>query len=125
MNNKPTESELEVLSLLWKNGPMTVREVHDNIRQEREIGYTTTLKIMQIMFDKGLLDRKKMGKTHIYSERVDQVKTQKGLVSRMIKNVFQGSSKDLVMQALGNAKPSKEELDEIRKFLDELKDQEK
>ena len=104
---------------------MTVREVHDNIRQEREIGYTTTLKIMQIMFDKGLLDRKKMGKTHIYSERVDQVKTQKGLVSRMIKNVFQGSSKDLVMQALGNAKPSKEELDEIRKFLDELKDQEK
>jgi len=125
MNNKPTESELEVLSLLWKNGPMTVREVHDNIRQEREIGYTTTLKIMQIMFDKGLLDRKKMGKTHIYSERVDQVKTQKGLVSRMIKNVFQGSSKDLVMQALGNAKPSKEELDEIRNFLDQLKDQEK
>lgn len=125
MKNKPTDSELEVLTLLWKNGPMTVREVHDSIRMDRKIGYTTTLKIMQIMFEKGLLERRKLGKTHIYSEKVDQEKTQKGIVSKMIKNVFQGSSKELVMQALGNSRPSKEELEEIRNFLDELKEQEK
>ena len=125
MKNKPTESELEVLSLLWQNGPMTVRRIHDMIRVDREIGYTTTLKIMQIMHEKGLLDRKKEGKTHIYSNKVDQVKTQKGLVSKMIRTVFQGSSKDLVMQALGNSNPTKEELDEIRTYLDKLNEGQK
>lgn len=120
MKNRPTESELEVLSLLWKTGPMTVRECHDQITKEREIGYTTTLKIMQIMYEKGLLDRRKEGKTHIYSSKIDQALTQEGLVSKMINTVFLGSTKDLVMQALGNSRTSKQELEEIRSFLNEL-----
>ena len=122
MKNRPTESELEVLALLWQHGPMTVRQVHDEITRERQVGYTTTLKIMQIMLEKGLLSRQKEGKTHIYSNTVDQQKTQNGLVAKMVSTVFQGSTKDLVMQALGNARPSQEELTEIRKFLDELND---
>ena len=122
MKNKPTESELEVLSLIWKNGPMTVRRIHDRIKEDRKIGYTTTLKIMQIMHEKGMLSREKDGKTHIYSAKMDEVKTQENLVSRMINKVFDGSSKQLVIQALGSQQPSKEELDEIRKYLDELND---
>lgn len=121
MKNKPTESELEVLSLLWQHGPMTVRQVHDKITLDRQVGYTTTLKIMQIMLEKGLLSRQKEGKTHIYRNNVDQEKTQNGLVAKMVTTVFHGSTKDLVMQALGSAHPSKQELEEIRQFLDELK----
>lgn len=121
MKNKPTESELEVLSLLWKNGPLTVRQVHEEVAKQRAVGYTTTLKIMQIMFEKGLLNREKQGKTHLYITKIDQQSTKNGLVSKMIKTVFQGSTKDMVMQALGNAQPSKEELDEIREFMDQLK----
>lgn len=120
MKNKPTESELEVLALIWQHGPMSVRQVHDEITRDRQVGYTTTLKIMQIMLEKGLLSRQKAGKTHIYSNAVDQEKTQNGLLAKMVTTVFQGSTKDLVMQALGNASPSKEELTEIRNFLDEL-----
>ena len=122
MKNKPTESELEVLTLIWKNGPMTVREVHDEIARERNVGYTTTLKIMQIMFDKDLLSRKKQGKTHLYTHKIDKATTQNGLVAKMINTVFLGSTKDMVMQALGNSKPSKQELDEIRQYLDQLND---
>ena len=123
MKNKPTESELEVLSLIWQNGPMTVRTVHDQIKLNREIGYTTTLKIMQIMYEKGLLTRRKEGKTHIYANQVDRVKTQEGIVSKLINTVYHGSPKDLVMQALGNSNPTKQELDEIRKFLDQLNEE--
>lgn len=104
---------------------MTVREIHDEITKDRDIGYTTTLKIMQIMFEKGLLTRRKEGKTHIYSSKVDQTVTQEGLVSKMIKTVFQGSTKDLVMQALGNSATSKKELEEIRSFLDQLDEEQK
>ena len=99
---------------------MTVREIHEEVAKARAVGYTTTLKIMQIMFEKGLLRRQKQGKTHLYSTNIDQQITKNGLVSKMIKTVFQGSTKELVMQALGNAKTSKEELDEIREFLDHL-----
>ena len=120
MKNKPTDSELEVLSLLWKNGPMTVPEMHEEVAKTRSVGYTTTLKIIQIMFEKGLLSRKKQGKTHLYATKVDQQTTKNGLVTKMVKTVFQGSTKELVMQALGNAKTSKQELDEIRKYLDQL-----
>ena len=125
MKNKPTESELEVLTLLWQNGVMTVREVHEEITKDRGVGYTTTLKIMQIMFEKGLVSRQKQGKTHLYSTAVDQKSTQDGLVAKMVRTVFQGSTKDLVMQALGNAQPTRKELDEIRQFLDELNERQK
>jgi predicted transcriptional regulator len=120
MKNKPTESELEVLALLWQNGPMTVREVHNEITKEREVGYTTTLKIMQIMFEKGLVERQKQGKGHLYSNNVDRQSTQNGLLAKMINTVFQGSTKDLVVQALGQTATSQKELEEIRQFLDQL-----
>lgn len=121
MKNKPTESELEVLALIWQQGPQTVREIHDQIKLNREIGYTTTLKIMQIMHEKGMLTREKNGKSHLYTAKESQGKTKNSIVSRMLTTVFQGSTKDLVMQAIGSSEPSKEELDEIIAYLDELK----
>lgn len=120
MRLKPTNSELEVLAVLWQKGPQTVREVYEQIKDQRDIGYTTTLKIMQIMFKKGMLKREKQGKMHMYDVVEPQAQTQSGLVSKMVSTVFHGSSKDLVMQALGSADTSKEELKEIRKYLDEL-----
>ena len=120
---RPTEGELEILQILWKKGPSTVREINDllNDDQDKSIGYTTTLKIMQIMFEKGLVTRDDSSKTHIYMPAVTREKTQKQIVGKMINTLFSGSSTELVMQALGNQKTSKEELDEIQKMLDNLR----
>ena len=120
MKIKPTDSELEVLALIWQQGELTVRQIHDQIRKSRDIGYTTTLKIMQIMFEKGMLTRSRQGKTHIYNAVEAQQKTQDGLVNKMVKTEFHGSAKDLVMQALGSTNTSKAELEEIRAYLDKL-----
>jgi predicted transcriptional regulator len=120
MKIKPTDSELEVLALIWQQGALTVRQIHDQIKRSRDIGYTTTLKIMQIMFEKGMLSRSKQGKTHLYNAVESQQKTQDGLVNKMVKTVFHGSAKDLVMQTLGSAKTSKAELEEIRTYLNKL-----
>jgi len=120
MKIKPTDSELEVLALIWQQGELTVRQIHDQIRKSRDIGYTTTLKIMQIMFEKGMLTRSRQGKTHIYNAVEAQQKTQDGLVNKMVKTAFHGSAKDLVMQALGSTNTSKAELEEIRAYLDKL-----
>ncbi len=118
---KPTESELEILQVLWEKGAATVREVHDEISKTKDIGYTTALKLLQIMFEKGLVSRNDSSKTHIYMPAVSREKTQNHLLGKMIDNVFSGSSSQLVMQALGNHKTSKEELDEIQKLLDNLR----
>jgi BlaI family penicillinase repressor len=126
MNNKyikPTEGELEILQVLWDNGQATVREVHENILKFKEAGYTTTLKLMQIMFEKGLVKRDDSSKTHIYKANISREKTQTQFVGKMIKSLFGGSSTQLVMQALGNHAPNKEELDEIQQLLDNLKKQ--
>ena len=123
MNIKPTDSELEILNILWDKGPSTVREVHEVLEKNKDAGYTTTLKLMQIMFDKGLLKRDSSNKSHIYTANVSQEKTQGHLVQRMIDNVFNGSASQLVMQALGNYKASPQELDEIKKYLDEISKQ--
>jgi predicted transcriptional regulator len=120
MEIKPTNSELEVLAVLWQKSPQTVREVYEQVKNGKDIGYTTTLKIMQIMFKKGMLKREKQGKTHVYDVVESRTQTQSGLVSKMVRTVFHGSSKDLVMQALGSADASMEELNEIRKYLDKL-----
>ena len=120
MKIKPTDSELEVLALIWQRGTLTVRQIHDQIKRSRDIGYTTTLKIMQIMFEKGMLTRSKQGKTHLYNAVESQQKTQDGLVNKIVNTAFHGSAKDLVMQALGSTKTSKAELDEIRAYLDKL-----
>jgi BlaI family transcriptional regulator, penicillinase repressor len=118
---KPTESELEILQVLWQKKAATVREVHDELAKMRDIGYTTALKLLQIMFEKGLVTRDDSSKTHIYMPAVTREKTQKQIVGKMINTLFSGSSTELVMQALGNQKTSKEELDEIQKMLDNLR----
>jgi predicted transcriptional regulator len=120
---KPTESELEILQILWKKGNASVREVHEELLITKEAGYTTTLKLMQIMHEKGLVKRDDSIKTHIYQAAVSKEKTQKHLVNKMIDTLFGGSPGELVMQALGNHKASAEELEEIQKMLDNLKKQ--
>lgn len=122
MNNrsKPTESELEILQILWENGPSTVREVHEQLIKKKESGYTTTLKLMQIMYEKGLVKRDDTNRSHIYEAVISQDKTRKVMVDKLIKTLFQGSSSKLIMQALGNHKATKEELLAIRKYLDEM-----
>jgi BlaI family penicillinase repressor len=117
---KPTESELEILQILWEKGNCTVRDVHEILETRKEAGYTTTLKLMQIMHEKGLVARDTSAKTHIYKAIVNQQKTQQHLVNKMIDNVFNGSATRLVMQALGNHSASKEEIDSIKEYLDQL-----
>lgn len=122
-NIKPTESELEILQVLWDKSHATVREVHEEMSKTKECGYTTTLKLMQIMFEKGLVKRDDSNKTHIYQPNVSKDKTQKQMVGKMVTSLFGGSASQLVMQALGSQTTSKEELDEIQKLLDNLKKQ--
>ena len=118
-NIKPTEGEMEILQVLWKQGNCTVREVHEALDKENS-GYTTTLKLMQIMHEKGLVDRDTSSKTHIYRSLVNQEKTQQQLVNKMIDNVFNGSAARLVMQALGNKSASKEEIELIKEYLNKV-----
>ncbi len=120
-SSKPTESELEILRVLWERGEATVRDVHEELSKTKDAGYTTTLKLMQIMYEKGMVKRDESSKTHIYIPLLSREKTQKQFVGKMIDTLFQGSSSQLVMQALGNHKASKEELDEIQKLIDNLK----
>jgi predicted transcriptional regulator len=118
---KPTESELEILQVLWQKGQATVREVHEELSKLRDIGYTTALKLLQIMFEKGLVTRDDSSKTHIYSPAVSREKTQQVMVGKMINSLFSGSPSELVMQALGSHRASAAELDEIQKLLDDLR----
>ncbi len=120
---KPTESELEILNVLWIKGEATVREVHEELAKHKDAGYTTTLKLLQIMFEKGIVTRDASSKTHIYVPAITKEKTQEHLVGKMINSLFAGSPGQLVMQALGNHQASAAELDEIQKLLDNLKKQ--
>ena len=122
---KPTESELEILQILWEKGVATVREVHERLAVTKDVGYTTTLKLMQIMNEKGIVKRDDSMRTHIYQAAVNKEKTQKHLLNKMIDNLFGGSSNQLVIQALGddNHKTSQEEIDTIQALLDNLKKQ--
>lgn len=117
---KPTEGELEILKILWQSGPCTVRTVNDKLNEEKPVGYTTTLKIMQIMLEKGIVKRKEEGKIHTYFAALNQEDAQKQLMDKILTTAFGGSAVKLAMQALGGANPSKEELSEIRKLLDDL-----
>jgi predicted transcriptional regulator len=122
---KPTESELEILQILWTKGLATVREVHEELAKTKDAGYTTTLKLMQIMHEKGLVKRDDSMRTHVYQAAVNKEKTQKHLLSKMINSLFGGSPTQLVIQALGNSehKASREELEEIQAILNQLKNQ--
>jgi BlaI family transcriptional regulator, penicillinase repressor len=120
---KPTESELEILQVLWLKGEASVREVHESLAATKDVGYTTTLKLMQIMNEKGLVKRDDSIKTHIYQAAVSREKTQKHLLGKMIDGLFGGSPTQLVLQALGNHKASEEELNQIQQVLNNLKKQ--
>ena len=118
---KPTESELEILQVLWERTSATVRDVHEELLKTKEAGYTTTLKLMQIMFEKGLVTRDSSSKTHIYQATVTRQNTQTLFLNKMIDSLFAGSPAQLVMQALGNHRASEVELEEIRRFLNDIK----
>jgi BlaI family transcriptional regulator, penicillinase repressor len=118
---KPTESELEILQVLWKKGLATVREVHEDLAALKDAGYTTTLKLMQIMHEKGLVKRDDSMRTHVYQAAVSKEKTQKHLVGKMIDSLFGGNSTQLVIQALGEHKASVEELEKIQEMINSLK----
>lgn len=117
---KPTDSELVILNYLWQAGPSSVRQVHDFLATTKDAGYTTTLKLMQIMNEKGLLYRTENGRSHIYVALLDEEETRQSLLGRFVETAFRGSAAQLVMQALGNHTASKEELDEIRELLNNL-----
>ncbi len=118
--SKPTEAELEILSLLWELKEASVRQIHERLAETKDTGYTTTLKIMQIMNAKGMVSRDEENRSHIYRPATNQKETQKSLLKNLVSTAFGGSAQKLVMQALGQEKPSKEDLDEIRAFLDQL-----
>jgi predicted transcriptional regulator len=121
---KPTESELEILQVLWQKGNATVREVHEVLSLHKDAGYTTTLKLMQIMHEKGLVSRNEQSKTHVYKANVSKENTQQQLLGKMINSLFEGSASALVIQALGNTKPSANEIEAIEQLLNELKNAE-
>lgn len=117
---KPTEKELEILQILWRKGPVAVKEVHESMGGDDKNGYTTILKLLQIMHEKGLVTRQKSGKLHLYKALASQEHTRQFMLDKMIHTVFQGSAMQLVMSALGNKKSSKEELLEIKRYLEKL-----
>jgi BlaI family transcriptional regulator, penicillinase repressor len=118
---KPTESELGILQVLWNEKAATVRRVHEELSKTKDSGYTTTLKLMQIMFEKGLVSRNDSSKTHIYQPAVTREKTQKQFLNKMIDTLFAGSSANLVLQALGGHNTSEEELEQIQQLITQLK----
>lgn len=120
---KPTESELEILRILWDRETATVREVHEVLSLHKESGYTTTLKLLQIMHEKGIVSRDDRSKTHIYKPNISKETTQEHFMHKMVNMLFGGSSTKLAMQALGASKPNKEELEEIQELLNKLKNQ--
>lgn len=125
INIKPTEAELEILQILWEHGEATVRNVNESLNEKRnsdlkEIGYTTTLKLMQLMHEKGLANRNEESRTHIYSAKVKEGEMQKALLEKFVDKTFRGSAMKMVMQALGNHETSKEELDEIKALISKI-----
>ena len=117
-NPEPTRSELEILQVLWKNGPSTVRFVNDQLNElKREVQYTSTLKLMQIMVEKGLLNRDESQMKHVYRAEAEENKTKSFLLERFVNTMYEGSASNLMMQLLDNKKPSQKELDEIKKLL--------
>jgi len=119
-NKKITDSELEILQILWEKGPCSVRTVHEVVCETKQTGYTTTLKLMQIMFEKQLLIRDDSSRTHIYTAAISKENSQKQALSKIIDSMFKGSPTSLVMQALGDYKPSEQEIVEIKAYLDRL-----
>ena len=120
MEIKPTESELEILQIIWEKGQCSVRDVHDVLEKTKDAGYTTTLKLMQIMHDKGLVERDTSAKTHLYKAVITREQAQNTAVNKILATVFNGSSSQLIMQVLSNQQSSIEELDMIKQYLNQL-----
>jgi predicted transcriptional regulator len=117
---RPTDAELAILRVLWERGPSTVREVHDILSTTQATGYTTVLKLLQIMTEKGLVVRDESERAHVYEARHSQQRTQRQIVSDLVDRAFGGSPAQLVMQALSGQKASAQELNEIRELLDQI-----
>lgn len=126
---RPTDSELEILHILWQQGPSSVRAVNDTLNEARQAvsretaGYTTTLKFMQIMLEKGLVTRTEDGRQHIYAPAVREEDAQSALLDQFVNNTFRGSTARLVMQALGNHQASQDELEEIKALIAQLENE--
>ncbi|GEO02599.1 penicillinase repressor [Adhaeribacter aerolatus] len=117
---KPTDAELEILQVLWQNGPSTVRFVNDELNKTKEVGYTTTLKIMQLMTEKNMVRRDESNRSHVYEALLKEEATQKQLLNKFLDTTFRGSASRLVMQALGSHQTTPEELNQIRELLNKL-----
>ena len=117
---KPTDAELEILHVLWQAGPATVRTVNEQLSRRRDVGYTTTLKIMQLMLEKCLVRRDDESRSHVYRAAVREQDTKGLLLDRFVENTFGGSALKLVLQALGHRRPAPDELAQIRRLLNDL-----
>jgi predicted transcriptional regulator len=122
---KPTESELEILQVLWHDGESTVKQVNDKLNEKKETGYTTTLKILQIMNEKGLVDRDAQGRCHVYRPAVSETDTKKVMLDKILETAFGGSAMNLVLQALGSYETSKNEIEQIKKVIEEIEGKKK
>jgi BlaI family transcriptional regulator, penicillinase repressor len=116
---QPTPAELEILQVLWSRGPSTVREIHEVMSEAREVGYTSALKLLQIMTAKGLVTRRENQRAHVYEAASPAEKTKQQMAADVLHRVFRGSASQLMQHALSGKRSSKSELDEIRKLLDE------
>ncbi|MBN1596783.1 MAG: BlaI/MecI/CopY family transcriptional regulator [Bacteroidales bacterium] len=126
MNSKkinPTAAELEILNILWKDEPLTVREIHEQLTRKKNVGYTTALKIMQNMTAKGLLKREQKGKSHLYHSVFPQEETQKSLLDKFVETTFEGSASSLVMQLLGNSNTTEDEIKEIKEIIRQMENE--
>ena len=121
-SSRPTEAELEILQVLWDGGPQTVREINDKMSAGKKVGYTTTLKLLQIMTAKGLTLRNETGRTHLYAPSAGMEETRSQLLNRFVDTAFGGSAMSLVMQALGNHRASEEEMNQIKELLSRMEE---
>ena len=117
---KPTDSELEILQILWNEGGATVKTVNEKLNEKKESGYTTTLKMLQIMYEKNLVVRDENERSHVYKAAIEKNEIQKVLLDKLLATAFSGSAANLVMQALGNSQPSKDELKKIKELLTQI-----
>ena len=120
MQVKPTDSELQILNIIWEKGPSSVRDVHNVLSEKREIFYTTVLKTMQIMAEKNMLFRDTTQRSHIYHVNISKQDVEKKMIDKLANTVFKGSASQLIMSALGHSKPTRDELDEIKALIEKL-----
>ncbi|MGB0982503.1 MAG: BlaI/MecI/CopY family transcriptional regulator [Saprospiraceae bacterium] len=121
--NQPSEAELDILNIIWQRQPVTVRAVHEILTETKKVGYTTTLKQIQRMTDKGMIERVGTGKAHQYQAIVKEEKVKENLFQKLVKTAFKGSALKLVMHALGNSETSKDEIEALEQFIKQKKNE--